>query len=125
MAANVTQFCPNSFIPTFKMTCPGALTLIEIMNWTFLFVYFYFTAVVYEHYVRGMAMPELMKLEALEIENAKAAQKKAKEAKAVATIEPQPINTSSNASSRQSLISNKASSSNLTSQTNVENSNLL
>ena len=72
MMADSSQFCPgNLFVPTFKMTCPGALTLIEIMNWFFLFLYFYFTAVAYEYYVKGMAMPELIKLEALEEERKK------------------------------------------------------
>ena len=50
MFAYADQLCPNQFIPTFKMTCPGALTLIEIMNWSFFFLYLYFTAVIYEHY---------------------------------------------------------------------------
>ena len=81
MMANSSQFCPNPYIPTFKMTCPGALSLIEIMNWFFLFLYLYFTAVVYEYYVRGQAMPNLIKKEAAMEEQEKNRKKKEAEEK--------------------------------------------
>jgi hypothetical protein len=85
MLADSAQFCPNPFIPTFKMSCPGALTLIEIMNWSFLFMYLYFTAVTYEYYVRGLATPKLIKLEAAEEAHKKIEAQKAKEEKSAKT----------------------------------------
>lgn len=92
MLADSQQFCPNTYIPTFKMSCPGALTLIEVMNWFFFFLYLYFTAIVYEFYIRGAAMPELIKQEAIEEE-----QKKQK-ASTKTVVKPVPINTTTNAS---------------------------
>lgn len=55
------------------MSCPGALSLIEIMNVFFIILYLYFTAVAYEYYVRGSSMPELLKKEAQEEAAQKAA----------------------------------------------------
>ena len=54
------------------MSCPGgALTLVEIMNWFFLFLYFYFSAVAYEHYMIGLSLPKLLLKEGARIEKEK------------------------------------------------------
>ena len=64
------------------MNCPaGVLTLIEIMNWFFLFLYFYFSAVAYEYWLRGHEDPKLIKLEAVREEQERARKEKEKAAK--------------------------------------------
>ena len=82
MISSTTQLCGNSVVPTFKMSCPaGALTLIEIMNWFFMFLYFYFSAVAYEYWLRGHEDPKLIKLEAVREEQERARKEKEKAAK--------------------------------------------
>jgi hypothetical protein len=54
------------------------MALIEVFNFQFILLYFYFCAVAYEYSVRGLDLPKLIALEATQVERERAAEEKRK-----------------------------------------------
>ena len=68
------QFCETGIVPLAdNMNCTGALTIQLILNWSFLFLYMYFSIISYEYYYIGAKDPKLVDAQARAEERKKTA----------------------------------------------------